>query len=144
MKYGFKTIHYDKCYLILEDSKSNFIKMSYHVDDGLIAHIGKEMWRKYPAAVSARFLMKYQYLEDKKKLLEMRFYLDRKRGLVHMEQSALIMKMLIHFNMQDCDVIQSPFLVPMPTRADIPVNNDVLESMLKSFDMYGAIGFLNT
>ncbi len=60
-----------------------------------------------------------------------------------MEQSALMMKMLMHFNMQDYDVVQSPFLVPMPTKADIPVDNDDLEAMLKSFDMYGAIGFLN-
>ena len=117
--------------------------MSYHVDNGLIAHKGKEMWRKYRAAVSARFLMKYQSFEDKEKFLGMRFHLDRKRGLVHMEQSALIMKMLMHFNMQDYDVVQSPFLVPMPTKADIPVDNDDLEAMLKSFDMYGAIGFLN-
>ena len=64
VKYCFRTIHYDKCYLCLEDSKGNFIKMSYHVDDGLIAHKGKDMWRRYKTAVSARFLMKYQSLEE--------------------------------------------------------------------------------
>ncbi len=40
MAYGFKTIHYDKCYIVLEDNGGNFIKMSYHVDDGLIQRAG--------------------------------------------------------------------------------------------------------
>ncbi len=34
LEYGFNTIHYDKCYLVLNDDKGHFIKMSYHVDDG--------------------------------------------------------------------------------------------------------------
>ncbi len=38
--YGVKTMHYDKCYLVLEDTGGNFIKMSYHLDDHLtIFHI---------------------------------------------------------------------------------------------------------
>ena len=73
----------------------------------------------------------------------MMFHLDRKRGLVHMEQSVLIMKMIMHLNMQDCDVVQSPFLTPMPTKADIPESVEEQEAMQKCFEMYGAIGFLN-
>ncbi len=103
--------YYDKCYLVLNDDKGNFIKMSYHVDDGLVAHKGAKMWRRYRAAIGQRFVMKCQSLEDKKKFLCMRFHLDRKRGLVHIEQSALIMKMLMQFGMQDCSTaVQSPFL----------------------------------
>ncbi len=44
VRYGFKIFHCDKCYLVLEDEGGNFIKMSYHVDDGLIAHKGEAMW----------------------------------------------------------------------------------------------------
>ncbi len=52
--------------------------------------------------------------------------------------------MLVHFNMQDCDTsVLSPFLNPMPTKADIPEGKDEQEAMQKSFDMYGAIGSLN-
>ena len=142
--YGFQTIHYDKCYLVLSDKTGNFIKMSYHVDDGLVAHKGEKMWTRYRAAVSLRFRMKYVSLEEKKKFLGMRFHLDRKRGLCHIEQSALIMKMLMHFNMQECNTsLLSPFLNPMPTKADIPTSVEEQEAMQKSFDMYGAIGYLN-
>ena len=142
--YGFKTIHYDKCYLVLEGEGGNFIKMSYHVDDGLIAHKGESMWRRYKQAVSRRFAMKYVSLAEKKKFLGMRFHLDRQQGMVHIEQSALIMKMLMHFNMQDCDAsVLSPFLNPMPTKADIPEKKEDQEMMQKSFDMYAAIGYLN-
>ena len=144
LRYGFRTIHYDKCYLVLDDKAGNFIKMSYHVDDGLVAHKGERMWHKYREAVSRRFLMKYQSLEEKKKFLGMRFHLDRKRGVCHIEQSALIMKMLMHFDMQNCNTaLQSPFISPMPTKADIPESKEEQEAMQKSFDMYGAIGYLN-
>jgi hypothetical protein len=144
LEYGFNTIHYDKCYLVLNDDKGHFIKMSYHVDDGLVAHKGAKMWRRYRAAISQRFVMKYQSLEDKKKFLGMRFHLDRKRGLVHIEQSALIMKMLMQFDMQDCSTaVQSPFLDKMPTKADIPEDEGELLDMQKSYDMYAAIGYLN-
>ena len=119
-------------------------KMSYHVDDGLVAHKGSKMWQRYKDAVSSRFHMKYVSLEEKKKFLGMRFHLDRNRGVCHIEQSALIMKMLMHFNMQTCDTsVLSPFLNPMPTQADIPKEKEDQENMQKSFDMYGAIGYLN-
>jgi len=102
------------------------------------------MWERYKTAVSRRFAMKYVSLEKKKKFLGMRFHLDRKRGLCHIEQSALIMKMLVHFNMQDCNTaVQSPFLNPMPTKADIPTDVAELETVQKAFDMYGAVGYLN-
>jgi hypothetical protein len=68
---------------------------------------------------------------------------QRKRGMVHMEQSALIMTMLMHFNMQECDVVQSPFLNPMPTKTDVPEGIEEQEAMQKSYDIYGAIGYLN-
>jgi hypothetical protein len=144
LDYGFTTIHYDKCYLVYSDSKGNFIKMSYHVDDGLVAHKGAKMWQRYRAAISRRFVMKYQSLEEKKKFLGMRFHLDRKRGLVHIEQSALIMKMLMQFDMQGCTTaVQSPFLDKMPTKADIPESKEEQKAMQESYDMYGAIGYLN-
>ncbi len=90
---------------------ASFIKMSYHVDDGLSAHKAVKLWLRYRAAVSRRFSMKYVYLEDKKMFLEMRFHLDLLRELCHIEQSALDMWMLMHFNMQDCenlDVVAIP------------------------------------
>ena len=45
IKYGFKTIHYDKCYLVLSHTNGDFIKMSYHVDDWLVAHKGLNTFR---------------------------------------------------------------------------------------------------
>ncbi len=77
----------------------------------------------------------YVSLETKKKFLGMRFHLDCQKGMVHIEQSALIMKMLMHFNMQDCDTsVLSPFLNPMPTKADIPEGKEEQKNMQKFTD----------
>ncbi len=59
---------------------------------------------------------------------------------MHIEQSALIMKMSMQFGMQDCSTaVQSPFLDHMPTKADIPEGKEEQLAMQKSYDIYGAI-----
>jgi hypothetical protein len=95
------------------------------------------MWLRHKNAVSRRFVMNYVSLETKKKFLGMRFHLDRQRGMVHFEQYALIMKMLMHFNLQDCDTsVLSPFLNPMPTKADIPEKKKELTNMQEFTDSH--------
>ena len=142
VEYGFQTIHYDKCYIYLIKGDS-FIKMCFHVDDGMVAHKGKELWQQYLKDVQKRFKMVLGRLEDRKKFLGNNFHLDRERGVCYIEQSTLIDKMLDKFDLTDCNPnVKAPISWPLPTEDDCPQNREE-EIEAGKYDMESAIGFFN-
>jgi hypothetical protein len=140
VQYGFQRSHYDKCYLYLV-KEDNFIKMSFHVDDGMLAYKGDELWLTYKKDVNQRFKIDFNKLEEKKKFLGSNFHLNRKRGLCLIDQEQLIDKMMTDFSMSDCNANAStPFIWPLPSDKDLPKK---MTDEMKSFDMYKALGYLN-
>ena len=140
ISYDFQTSHYDKCYLYKTRGPS-FIKISFHVDDGMIAYKGEELWLEYVQTIKQRFDIDFSDLEGKKKFLGSNFHLDRSAGICLIDQEQLIDKMLADFGMTHCNEdVASPFVWPLPTDADLP---EVMTDEMKSFDMYKALGYLN-
>ena len=140
--YGYTLVHYDKCYMFLYRG-SSFIKMCFHVDDGMVASKGKALWGQYLKDVSERFKMKIGKLEDRKVFLGNNFHLDRKRGFCYIEQSTLVTKMLTKFDLMDCSPnVRSPIIWPLPTEADCPQHREEEQEAL-SYDMESAMGFFS-
>ena len=142
INYGFKTTHYEKCYLYLNEG-DDFIKIAFHVDDGLVAQRGEKLWRKYLKDIAKRFTMKFEDLERRTKFLGNNFHLNRGGNFCLIEQSPSIDKMLQKFNMTDCSPkVLSPFPPSWPTDADLPKTPEEIKESLK-FDMRSAVGSLN-
>ena len=142
INYGFKSTHYEKCYLYLTKGDS-FIKIAFHVDDGMVAQKGERMWQDYLTAISKRFTMQFEELEKRTKFLGNNFHLNREGNFCLVEQSPSIDKMLQKFNMTDCnDHVKSPFPTNWPTDADLPQNEEE-QNEARKFDMRSAVGFLN-
>ena len=138
IEYGFEITHYEKCYLYLEEGDS-FIKIAFHVDDGMVAQRGDAMWQKYLSAISKRFSMKFEELEKRTKFLGNNFHLDRKSNCCLIEQSPSIDKMLRKFGLEDCMVdLRSPFPSSWPTEKDLPKTAEEKQES-KSCDMRSAI-----
>ena len=139
VQYGFQQSHYDKCYLYLKRN-GQFIKISFHVDDGMVAHKGKQMWEQYKIDVNKRFDIQFHPLEERKKFLGMNFHLDRSKGICLIDQSNLVDKMLVDFGMQDCSTkVSTPCVWPLPTDSDLPES----PGQHSEFNMYSALGYLN-
>lgn len=142
INYGFLTSHYEKCFLYLVKGEE-FIKIAFHVDDGMVAQKGEKLWKEYLAAISKRFTMKFEDLEKRTKFLGNNFHLNRNRNYCLIEQSPSIDKMLQKFEMTDCnDDVRSPFSGELPTDKDLPATDEEIAESRK-FDMRSAVGFLN-
>ena len=140
--YGFLSTHYEKCFLYLVEGEE-FIKIAFHVDDGMVAQKGDRIWQKYLKAISKRFTMKFEDLEKRTKFLGNNFHLNRERNYCLIEQSPSVDKMLQKFNMTNCsDDVRSPFSGELPTDKDLPKTEQEVEESRK-FDMRAAVGFLN-
>ena len=142
INYGFKISHYEKCYLYLA-RKDEFIKIAFHVDDGMVAQKGKKLWERYLNDIRKRFTMKFEDLEKRTKFLGNNFHLNRERNYCLIEQSPSIEKMLQKFEMQDCNEnVRSPFPTEWPTDKDLPQTKEEIQEA-KRYDMRSAVGFLN-
>ena len=142
LEYGFKSSHYEKCYLYLIRGEQ-FIKIAFHVDDGMVAQRGDALWKQYIKDIAKRFSMIFEDLEKRTKFLGNNFHLNREQNYCLIEQSPSIDKMLQKFEMTDCnDDVKSPFPSRWPTDADLPKTKEEIDES-KKFDMRSAVGFLN-
>lgn len=94
-KMGFQTISTEHCYLQISRG-TDFIKMTFHVDDFLIAHRGRALWEWYMNELSK--LYKYT-VSPLTHYLGMRFH-RREDGTFVIDQEAQINKMCRAFNIE--------------------------------------------
>ena len=142
-KLGFSRSKLDPCFLqkVSEDGLS-FIKIVFHVDDGLVVWRGEEMYKKYKTDLSKRFSFKSGPLT---RLLGMEFEVSPVCIKIRLEQQ--IHKMLRDFGMEDDHHEQSP--VPttanykLPCESDVPTDPEELKKVQASFDMQQCVGHLN-
>ena len=144
--FGFKGIHHDTCYLHIYDTNSygetSFIKMSFHVDDFIIAQRGAALWTRFK-----RWLVKnYRFsLNILKHLLGMLFERDTKTKTTKISQQASVSKLL---RMVDGIVERKPKQYPIvqgstePTLANLPQTEKEKEAS-KYFPMMQILGHLN-
>jgi hypothetical protein len=59
---GFKAVHNDRCFLVLERDDGSFIKLAYHVDDVAVAHKGDALWEWYVLRMHEQFEFEVQPL----------------------------------------------------------------------------------
>ena len=73
------------------------LRFAYHVDDGTYAQVGERLWSWYLSELG-------KYLEYTIKALDyclgIQFHIDYDTGIVHMEQSAQVEKMLRSFGLE--------------------------------------------
>ena len=140
---GFQGVHHDKCYLQLYVDENNFIRFVYHVDDGTYAQVGKELWEQYLEKLGKYLKYKVGPLSY---CLGVQFHIDYEIGIVHMEQSAQVEKLLRTFGL-DSDSVKP---APTPVLEGVEPNmKDAVEHSAKEqergecFKMMAALGGLN-
>jgi hypothetical protein len=140
---GFQKSEIDPCFLqkVSEDGLS-FIKIVFHVDDGLVVTRGEEMYEQYKSDLKKRFSFKEGPL---KKLLGMEFEVSPDSVKIRLE--GQIQKMLRDFGMEDAKHEQSPIPTTsnykLPCESDIPTDTAELKRVQDSFDMQQCVGHLN-
>ena len=139
---GFHATHLDKCLLILFGPGNTFIKIVFHVDDGIICYRGRNLLQSYLQQVKKRFIMKYGPI---KRFLGTNFEFSEDGTEIIMNQKEQIEKMLREFDEDEKNTtVPSPVLSgPLPTARDIPLSEERRAECRSEFDMYGAIGHMN-
>ena len=145
VEYGFKKLHQDQCYLYLKGENGDFVKMAFHVDDGLVAWRGKELFMKYCKDVAPHFTVNWKDLEESRRFVGMEINLSQKQGVCEITQTSQVDKMLTYFGMRECNTnVTAPTPKgPMPSKADVPTDPQELADVIESFDMYACVGHLN-
>ena len=142
---GFQPVHHDSCYLQIGGEGNSYIRFCYHVDDGVYAQRGQALWQWYLKKLCEAFEIKVQPLDF---CLGIQFHIDYDAGIVHMEQSGAIEKMLRDFGLdgEQTKSVKTPVL-----RGYVPTIEDATEhpaseqaaGNLKCFRMLAALGSLN-
>jgi hypothetical protein len=137
---GFETSHQDKCLLVKYDPEGNFIKIVFHVDDGMIAQKGDAMFAQYKKDLRARF----EYtLGPLVKILGMRVKIDYAQQIVEIDQEDQVEKVLRLFGYDKSNPAKSPIPAGrIPSEIDIPTDPKELQRLRDTFDMYSFVGHI--
>ena len=131
-------MHHDQCLLVLYKSSREWIRCGWHVDDGVFAQKGEDLWKWY----LCRLREKYFYtLEPLTHFCGVNYHIDYECGIVRIEQTALIEKGLRDiFRRENLKSARYPVdnKVPQPSKLDIP---DVVDSEVADFPMKKAVGY---
>jgi len=139
---GFTSTHYEQCLLILHRDDGDFIKIVFHVDDGLIVHKGEELWAWY----QAEFAKTFQFTcKEFTRFLGVDVRVDYANQTVELTLEKQIVKFLRSFDMEDCNGSSygpMPSNYQLPTAADIPEDPVELAEITSTFDMQSCVGHL--
>jgi len=139
---GFTQTHYERCLLILLKDNGDFIKIVFHVDDGLVAWKGANLWAWYQAEFGKAFKFT---LKDFTRFLGVDVKVDYNAQTVELNLEKQIVKFLRAFDLEDCNGSSygpMPSNYQIPTAADIPEDPQELESITSSFDMQSCVDHL--
>jgi hypothetical protein len=115
IKLGFRTIHYDRCYLELVVSENEFIRFVFHVDDNIYVQVGSKLWLWYQAALDSH----YTYCMDALSYcLGIEFDIDYAEGILKMNQAAQVDKMLRELKFTSVSPVNGPNSGVQPTATD--------------------------
>ena len=133
---GFKRVHHDQSLLVLYKGTNAWIRCGWHVDDGAFAQKGDELWKWY----LIQLRVKYNYsLDILSHFCGTNYHIDYERGIVKVEQTALIEKALRDLSYADIPAARYPVdKVAQPSKDDIPAE---LSNETKSYPMLKAIGY---
>ena len=106
---GFSIIHEERCYLVRHGPDGAFIKMTYHVDDNMIAIRGEEYYSQYLTDLKVRFDVTEEALEENLGL-KYDFSQDGDVNVCRITQTPQIKKFLTEFGMMDCTPTSAPCL----------------------------------
>ena len=116
IKLGFRTIHYDRCYLEIVISENEYIRFVFHVDDNIYVQVGDKLWAWYIAALDEH----YTYCIDALSYcLGIEFNIDYVEGILKMNQAAQVDKMLRELKFTSFKPVNGPNSGVQPTATDI-------------------------
>jgi hypothetical protein len=135
---SFVSMAYDKCVLIIEASKDEYIKIVFHVDDSMIVVKGKDIWAWYLKVLGKTFKF---LVKEFSRFLGLTCKVDYEAGRIEIYQTAQIKKMLREFGMIDCSPAASPMIDGnAPALADVPTDTAELAAVMGSFNMRSCVG----
>ena len=138
---GFKSVHYDKCYLFKQKENGDFIKLAFHVDDSCYASKGKGMWKEYTEQIQKRFEVKFGVLEH---FLGIDIQRCKKTGAFTLSLASQVDKMLKVFHMDSSNSARAP--PPgsgvVPTLADVPDDEPSRRENAERIPQQQAVGHL--
>jgi hypothetical protein len=105
---GFSRLSSDTCVYVKQSASGNILVISVFVDDIIIAYSNKD--EKEWMVVKKLFLSKYKMKDmgDASWILGMKVIRDREKGVLCLDQSLYLNKVLSRFNMLDCKPAPTP------------------------------------
>ena len=135
---GFQTIHADKCFLIFWVSENEHIRICFHVDDNIIAHVGDSLWSWYLETLAFKYKFTKQPLHY---CMGIEFTINYELGTVKMTQCAQIEKMLRDLKLTNLAPVRSPVADSMQPVLD--AIEAIRSPETRDFPMMAYLGHLN-
>ncbi len=135
---GFQKVHHDQCLLLLYKSEKEWIRCGWHVDDGAFTQKGEGLWMCYLSALRAKYVYSLAPLHH---FCGTNYHIDYERGVVRMEQTALIEKALRDLSLDGDSFRGARFPAtsdPQPSKDDIPSE---VEEGVASYPMAKSLGY---
>lgn len=138
-KMGLQRAKSDPCIFFKPDSE-RFLIVAVYVDDLLILSSNKKDKQRLKNELKQTFRMKD--LGEAHHILGMRILRDRQKGIITLDQSTYIKKMLDHFGMEDCKETCTPLALNQILSKDMSPKTDEERESMKNIPYREAIGSL--